>query len=596
MQTSVRLYSAAGSLIADLANAYSMSWQDVYNEVGTGEFSLPYDDPQGVQIVPGTQVRCYLDGIHVFTWAVEEPPTITAVADSEEAGQEYQVSGSGKANLLAGGRVYPYKGTAPQVIAQHRIYSFASPDYPNLAAWVPAFEIAPWSTIDPLRRAIVEYTTVSSISEIEDVVELVPAPAPLGWLVPDAIWIWGQSDTLPTGFNYFRGSFELTTETKLVIGATADNYWTLYLDGVPILGDQGDVSGWLQHKRVELQLAAGTYYLAAVVENIPLEGLAPENNPAGFLCAVYTVDADDKLLTTIYTSSGSWIALPYPTPAPGWTPGQIMLDAIAEVQARGGLVGFTCDFTGTLDSGGDPWVGSGGAGSFVPGYATPIGSTVLDVLNDLFDLGWIDWRYDAASDRLQMWSKGTGSVHTTIEFGLTGDVDTQNLVTLEYSPHHPVTTSMFVKWTNGFLQVDNPTAAGLYGRSEAFLTVDAETETEAIRQANLALDDVDNLEYAIVAHVDPIDPGVDEPYLNFKPGDYVTTNNQYSIPTSMKVFSISVAGDDMGLATIVLEINNRLKLPDQDVFDITQALGRGVVGSTKVRNARASTTTATKGA
>lgn len=599
MQTSVQLYSAAGALVADLANAYGVSWQDVFSEAGTGEFSLPFDDPQGVQLVPGCQVRCYLDGAHVYTWVIQEPPGITAVDEEEESTQEYQVSGSGKANLLGGARVYPWRGTAPQVIAQHRIYSFASPDYPNLGPWVPAVEIAAQSTLDPLRQANIEYTTVSGITDIENTVEIIPAPAPLGWEVtdtgrndttmPDAFWIWGQLDTLPVGFNYFRGSFELVTETKVAIAATADNWWTLYLDGVPLLGDQGEAAGWLEHKRVDVQLPAGTYYLAAVVENIPLETLPPEFNPAAFLCAVYTFDADDKLLTTVKISDATWTALPYPVTEPGWTPGQIVLDAIAEAQARGGLIGFVCDFDGTNDSGGNPWVGSSGAGSYVPGYSTPIGSTVLDILDDLVSLAWVDWWYDAANDKLQMWSKGTGSVATGIDLVVDGSVVTQNIVSIEYSPHHPVTTTMFVKWSNGFLEVSNDVAAALYGRVEGFLTVDTDKVAEATRQAVAALDEVDNIEYAIVAHIDPIRPGVDEPYLNFAPGDFVDINNQYGILTSTKVFSISVAGDDLGVAAIVLELNNRLPSPDQDVFDITQALGRGVVGSTKVRNAAAST-------
>lgn len=600
MQTSVQLYSAdPGILVADLANAYSVSWQDPFNEAGTGEFSLPFDDPQGVQIVPGTQVRCYLDGLHVFTWVVQEPPRITAVDESEESGQEFQVSGNGKADLLKNGRVYPYKGTAPQVIAQHRVYSFASPDFPNTGSWVPAVELAPQSTIDPLRQANVEYTTISSISDIDNVVETVIVAAPIGWEVtdtgrntstmPDAFWIWGQADTLPVGFNYFRGSFTLVTETKVAIAATADNWWTLYLDGVPLLGDQGEAAGWLEHKRVDVQLPAGTYYLAAVVENIPLETLPPEFNPAGFLCAVYTFDGDDHLLTTIVISDDTWNALPYPAVVPGWTPGQIVLDAIDEVQSRGGLVGFVCDFDGVNDSGGNPWVGSSGAGSYVPGYSTPVGSTVLDIIEDLVSLGWVDWRFDAATNLLKMWSKGTGATMTGIDLIVNGDVDTQNVVSIEYAPHHPVTTAMFVKWSNGFLEVSNAAAAALYGRVEGFLTVDTDKVEEATRQANVALDEVDNVDYAIVAHIDPIQPGVDEPYLNFVPGDFVDINNQWGVLTSTKVFSISVASDDMGVAAIVLELNNRLRSQDQDVFDITQALGRGVVGSTKVRNAAATT-------
>lgn len=592
MQATVNLYSAAGVLIADLANAYGVSWQDVINEAGTGEFSLPYDDPQGVQIVPGSQVYCYLDGLHVFTWVVREPPEITSVSDAEESGQEWRVTGVGKAQRLEEARIYSWRGTAPQVMAQHRIYSFASPDYPNLGTWINATEIAPQSFIDPVRRAILEYITVSDIADIPDAVDFVFAAAPLGWLIPSAIWIWGQADTSDIGFNYFRGTFYLPIETAVVIAATADNYWTLYLDGAPILGDQGEGIGWLEHKRVDLRLKAGVYNLAAVVENIFVEGLTREQNPAAFLCAVFTVDDNDKVMTIIATSDDSWVSLAYPVSTPGWTPGQMIIDAINEAQARGALVGFTVDFTGTLDSGGHTWVGSGGAGTYVPGYSAPIGSTIFDVLGDLVALGWVDFRYDAASDKLQMWSKGTGAVTTAIDFVVNGDTDTQNLVTVEYAPHHPVTTVMFVKWSAGFLEVVNAAAEALYGRIEGFLTVDAGADVvEATRLANLALAEVDNVEYAIVAHVDPIRPLVDQPYLNFVPGDFVNILNQFGAMTATKVFSISVAANDLGRATLVLELNNRRPSPERDLFDLTVALGRGVVGSTIVRNAKATTST-----
>lgn len=597
MQTSIKLFSAGGVEIADLANASSVSWQDVFNEAGTGSFSLPYDDPQAAQIVPSTQVYCYLDGLLVFKWIVSEPPKITAVSPDEEGGQEYQVTGDGKVHRLGDARIYPWRGLEPQIVAAHRIYSFASPDFPNLAPWVAASQIALQSYLDPIRFAVIELTNKATAivgeSNPLDPVEILNVPAPLEWKVPNAYWIWGQPYTNVVGFNYFRGTFNIGIETLLVIAATADNYWTLYLDGTPILGEQGEGTGgpgWLEHKRVDLRLAAGTYNLAAVVENIPQEGLPDVNNPAALLVAVFTVDAvKDTLLSTIKISDASWTALAYPASVPGWTPGQILLDCIAEAQARGGLAGFTCAFNGTTDSGGNAWVGSNGSGTYVPGYSAPVGSTVLDVLNDLVSLGWVDYRFNAATDSLQVWSKGTGSVTTGIDFTVTGSVLTQNLVSVEFSPHHPVTSAMFVKWSKGFIEVVNPVAAALYGRVEGFLTVDTDRVDEAIRQANLALDEVDNIEYAIVVEVDPIDPAIDQPYYRFVPGDFVDVLDPAGVLKSTKVYSISIAGDDMGRAAIVLELNNRIKSPDRTVFDLMAVLGRGVVGSTKVTNAAAST-------
>ena len=315
----VELYDRDGVLLSALENASGVRWQDPFNDVGTGSITLPLDDPDSALLVASTEIRCYLYGELVYAWELAQDPTVNAIAEGEESAQDVSADGDGRVSLLGRARIYPVKGTAAQLMGQHRLYSFASPDFPNGDTWVAATQNLRQDVIDPVRRSIIELT-IDHLFE-EDTHEDLVAPAPLEWLVPTAYWIWGTADTLEVGFCYFRGSFDLAVETALEIAATGDNYWTLYLDGNPILGETGTTSTWEEFKTVSLKLPAGHYTLASVVENVPWPGPA-ENNPAGFLCAVYTLNEKKELADTIKVSDASWTCLAYPATVPGWTPGR----------------------------------------------------------------------------------------------------------------------------------------------------------------------------------------------------------------------------------------------------------------------------------
>lgn len=596
------LYSATGTLLATLDGAHGLSWQEALNEPGTGSITVQLDDDAAPLFTAGCVVRCYCYEVEAFAFIIDKDPHRTTVAAGEENEQVLVATGQGTAAAFADARIYPYKGVSEQVLNQNRLYTFASPDFPNTGDWVPAIQLSQQKDLDPVRYSVVQWITVSADPDIPDEPgETVHAPAPLGWLVPDAWWIWGTAPdpvSMPVGFCYFRKEFTLDATTELVIACTADNHYTLYLDGTPILGDMGEPGDtWNSHKRADMTLPAGTYMLAAVAENqIALPG-TEDLNPAALLAAVYTVDVEDKLATTICVTDDSWSCLPYPNVddvpyVPGWTPGQIVIDMITEAQARGALAGYDVGFDGENASNVAPWDGADGGGHFVPGFSVAIGGTILDALGQLVDNGWIDYRMAATlglERTLLMFNPGGAANHVATVLQSTGDLATSNILSLAFEPQTAPTTRLLVKWSSGFLVLDDATAQTAHGVHEGYLTVDAVNAVEAARVAGLVLADMKNPVTSIVIDLDPVGDS-DRPYIDFHVGDYVHAPTPDGTSIEFRLHGLTVTQTDSGLASFALEINSRTLVHEREQFKLYSSLGRGVTGDTKVRSTLAETT------
>lgn len=273
-----------------ITNAFDVSWTDPLNGSGAGRLSLPADDPQVSLLVPGCRIRCWIYGTPAFTFIVENAPETIEVSQQEEFGEIIRVEGRGWVAELDSARIYPWGGVNHPLNPQQRIWSFASSNYPNLNGWgSPVSQgeqryVLPPRNVVKERKAIVGEVLKDPLGQVildkygdrvpgpnsSVYTETIPWPAPMDWQVPAAHWIWGQAASEVEGYNYFRTTFTLSDRKAVRIAATADNLYTVYLDGIPVMGDSENHWCWQEWKFIDATLDAGTYTLAAVVINVPL--------------------------------------------------------------------------------------------------------------------------------------------------------------------------------------------------------------------------------------------------------------------------------------------------------------------------------------
>ena len=84
-------------------------------------------------------------------------------------------------------------------------------------------------------------------------------------------WIWHRATeagaaagtSFPAETRYFRKTFAVKEPSRLVLEATADNSFTLYLDGTQVANG----SDWNLMESYQARLAVGSHVLAAVATN-----------------------------------------------------------------------------------------------------------------------------------------------------------------------------------------------------------------------------------------------------------------------------------------------------------------------------------------
>lgn len=581
-----------------LTNAFNVSWTDPLNGTGAGQLSIPADDPLVPSLTPGTRVRCWIYGVAAFTFIIENAPETVMVSQQEELGEIVRIQGRGWVAEYGAARIYPWGGVTHPLNPQQRIWSFATPNFPNTNGWTTPFSqgeqryVSPPRNVQKQRNALVGETLKDASNQVildaygyrmpgensSVYTETIDWPAPMDWQVPAAHWIWGQEDSNVVGYNYFRSNFTIGERLTVTIAASADNFYTLFLDGIPVMGNADNHLCWQEWKYTEATLEPGTYTLGAIVVNVPLDpdNPTPDINPAALICAVYERDSMNRVGNLIWRSDGDltqgyplppldpqrydWRCLAYPAVQPGWTVGQIVRDMLDEAQARTNMLDHTLAFTANSDSDGNTWNGIEGGGSYIPGFSMAIGTTILDALNSLVDQGWIDFRIRAGTPELQIWNQGGAGGNTGVVF-----TEGVNVASLSVRQAQYYFDKLLVKWSGGFVEI------GSNGR-EGYATVNAQDKEEAIRRGNVILQDIQNPDPAVLLEVEPIVGS--QPYLDFSVGDYVTVTGI----GLLRVMAITVDQDDMGYPSVSVELNKRWPATERAEYNLLQSLGKGSTG------------------
>jgi hypothetical protein len=579
--TFAHLYDTDGTtLISTLPEQFALSWQDVDSEPGAGRVSLPmvgWDDGTGepyetdwAELTPGRILRCYLYGDEAFSWQIERPPVSNPIDENEENGMVVTASGRGWTAVdLDSAVIYPGWTDADgnplnnPLNPSQRAYTFASDDFPRYDQWPAVESVIPYTYLNPQRYQLVEVVTI--VEDGPDTTQTSSAPAPLGYPVTTANWIWPTADTTIVGKAYMRRMFGIGPGPRQVsITATADNYYTLYLNGTPIFGEIEDSGGWREFKTISLVLPAGLHTLAAVVENIPWDA-GP--NPAGFLAAVYEVDGDGQASTVWCQTDEFWTGIAYPAQTPGFTPGEIIFNMVYSAQLRGQLLDFSFDFNAGYDSAGQPW-------PYVPGIAFNVGDHILDALNELHRQHWVDYRFKPGSRTLQMFNPDSGRVASGAVFTNAVDIRSLNIEEAEAPCNR-----LLVKWSRGYLPLNDAASQAAFGKIfEETLVVDTDDASEATRRGEAEFAARADPKAAAILSIEPM-VVADRPYSSFGVRDTVVAPYTNLTPTVLPVVSISAFHDEEGNPNISLELNRRARIVERDELDLLRQLGSGIRGT-----------------
>lgn len=361
--------------IRDLPNSWGREWQEVLNEAGTGRLTMAVADEDAGYLWTDRIVRLALDGVTCFAFVIETYSRVV-VAKGEEVDETVTVSGRGVLSRLADAIVYPVNGAGAAPVSDWRLFSFAD----------PAYDASGWG--DPISLGA---QPAPSVPEWRGY--------PVAWPDASARWLWvpqPNPSVASLGRCYFRAVTPSLAAGRYVIHATGDNLYSVFVDGVPLLGDAANPWCWRETRRAALDLSAGVHVIAAMVENTWAAG----TNPGGFLCSLAAENSDGSLggvqLRTNLVSG--WKCAAYPAQPPGFTVGRVLRLLVDEAQARGTIPDVTLGFDDFVDANGNPW-------PFVPECPVAIGKSLLEVVTSLASQGLCDVAMTAAL-RLDAWRYG----------------------------------------------------------------------------------------------------------------------------------------------------------------------------------------------
>lgn len=560
-----------------LANAFGITTKDETNGVGVGAISVPLSEAGAAEVTPGRFVDVLVGGTSRFTFQIEGDPTYREIQRDGQKEQVVTVQGRGWGSVLDQGIVYP-SNLSLDLDTAWRLFSFASPDFPNAGAWAAADELYEWLDAATYPTAAAPYRAPYDKDGLR-----YPAPfdfplpsspnfydpaSPPGANYVDVFWIWPTGEETSIGFAFFRRTLTITADGVYTLAITADNFFTLFLEGVPILGEQTNHNIWKYWKEVELGLPIGTYQIGVVVENTTIGALG--TNPAGLLMTVHTLDNGQLPDSATLVTDSNWVCEFATDFWPGWTPGQIIDTVIDEAVARGALTAFdSITFTATTDTATNAWADSQESSPYIPAFAAEIGSTIMSMLGKMVDEGHIDWHVQSGTLKLDAWAAGSAGSTPGVSL-----VAGTNLVTLERGSTNLYANALLVQWERGYVEVSDAAEITAFGSAvEDIYSSDGSTPDEGTRRGQVELTRRVEAEWpAIVVTVEPTS-SADCPYEGFGLFDTITIPAVGGGTQNVRVVSISIEQDDEGYAIWRLELNRPWRAIVRETGDLLREIG-----------------------
>ncbi len=592
-----------------LALAFGVNWYDEWDGPGRGGVSLSLSEAGAAELLPGRYVNCVITDEELevstvrFTFKIEGNPEYRHIQRGEEHDQIVTVQGRGWACVLDEAVTFPEYALPFSLETTWRLFSFASKLFPNIADWDPAVELAEY--LDGVTEA-------ACYGHWQQAPDGLPYPAPIGFPWPtnpfnlvagvptanyeDTFWIItaDQPDYASTGYLFFKGQFSLDDLTAVRFTATGDNFFTLFLEGVPILGEQISIGNhfmWQGWKDKTIWLPAGDYDVAGAVYNISFtdlgggpkvqppclaqgyDGSARDGNPAGLLCSIFEPGDSATAPTAILMSNSSWISHYDEFYWPGWTPGQIIDQLIMEGIANGSLTVYSSNtYDDDTDSDGEDWrpFDEDYERPDIPTFAIEVGTSLMQALQLMQQRGWIHWHVQPGTFILDLYRARLPASPVPAAI-LAGEA---NLIEFTRSATAPYANALLVQWEGGYVTVEDVAAITAYGTTVwGTYSSDTGSADEARLDGNNELFIRAQAQFpAIVAEVEPLTDNT-VPYEAFELGDYVTVPAQGGGTEDVRCLSITCQQDALGYAVWKTELNAKLDVPQRRNDQLLQQIG-----------------------
>lgn len=610
---SAQLLDKDGSVVPGdpLLTAFGIMFYDEWDGPGYGTVSLALSETGSLELIPGRFVNCFVeDSVGTpqvrFTFMIEGNPQYSQIMRGEEYDQIVSVRGRGWTCIFDQAATFPEFDLKFSLETTWRLFSFASALFPNDGSWKEAIEQAEY---------LEGVTSANCYGHWQQAPDGNAYPAPIGWPwgtnpnnlvdgVPTPNYIpqyWLRTYNQPTyvsaGYYFFRRTFTLAAFSAVTFDVTADNFFTFFLEGVPITGEnpaKADHWMWQGWKGKQLWLPAGTYTLGAVVYNVkfsdmgatppyPDQPACPEEgwvggprdeNAGGLLGAVYIAGDPVTPPVGILFTDENWNSHYEEEYWPGWTPDQIINQLISEGIVNDSLSVYNGRTSSAfLDSLGDEWRPqvTDYDRPDIPTFAVEVGTSLMAALQQMREIGWIHWHGQPGTFILDMYRgrEPTPINSRTLTPGAGG-----NLSGLERAATSSYANALLVQWEGGYVVVrDEPAIILMETAVWGMYSSDAGSEDEAILQGENELLRMAQEQFpSVVATVEPL-VTLDVPYEGYGLGSYLEAPAVGGGTELIRCLSIRCQQGPLGFAEWKMELNAKIDVPERRATQLLQQIG-----------------------
>lgn len=551
----VEVYQPDGlTKISELPRRQAPSGQEPLNEVGSGDLTVRLDDAI-IQAYPeilefGNIVKCFLASQCIHGFRIKTRKT-THVSDAQWSGYVKTVSGPSVMHLMDDFIVQHDLPGAPQNRSlDTRPFTWAAPpgSWYNDAKWQGSYNSSPQT--DPPSDF---NQAPNQRSKWENPPNFPDENAQWMWIHPEPSFNEGNFNPPPLkGLRYYRKTFTTANKMLVRLYSSADEAYTVYLDGEEVISGSGEETGYTQLETRKIILRAGQHTVGIVQK---FEAQVVADGADAVIFTMMKLNTKAKPTEVVVHSDSSWLTT-WRRPVPSWKRTNVLRKAVTEARARNNesanrlLFGFTEE----RDTHGRRWTDRWDDD-------VAIGTTVLELQKLLSEGNGFDVWVDPATMEICAWRRRgrDKSKSITLEPG-------KNLLNYEVEETEEVRNTFLIHYDGGWTTWRAKGSSRRFGRREAMVEMGRARGDDHAREilakaargvgwaqkrsgvSDISKRQADQPSGSLIAIQGA------RPFLDFGVGDIVKAPNENGVLRRHRVVMLSFTEDDNGNLTFDPEL------------------------------------------